>query len=1048
MAEIKGITIVIDGETTKLDKALREINKNAAAVGRELTSVSRLLKMSPGNTTLITQKQKMLSDAVSTTSKKLEDLKDAQKQLDAKGVDENSKEYRKLQREIAYTDTKLEALKKEQIAFTAENSKLGQMSQRYGELGDKMTTVGKKLSQTLSVAAGAGMALAVKSAVDYETAWTGVTKTVDGTRTQLAKIKQGILDLSQKTASSAVDIAAVAENAGQLGIKTKDILSFTKTMVMLGDTTNLSADEASSALAKFANVTGMSASKYKNLGSAIVALGNNFATTEADIVAMATRLASTGSLAGLSQPQILALAAAMSSVGVEAEAGGSAMSKLLKQIQLSTELGGKELSQFASVAGVSGNQFKKIFEKDAVKALGLFIDGLNDTERNGKSAIAILDEMGIKEVRLSNTILALANSNGLMTKAVNTSTKAWGENTALQAEAEKRYATTAAKLNQTKEAAREVGIMFGEVILPPLAKMAEGFKNLLGKLSQTNPALKAVVVVLTLMAAAIGPLLMALGSMARGLSVATGAWAKHTTAVSLGHAATIRATIATKAHTVAMKAANLVVKANPYILAAAAIAGLTAVIVTAILKTKSYTEAQKEAAAVRQQTIAAAQQEDGVTKNLYDRLVGLEGIQGKTVAQKAEMSAVVDALNHRVSGLNLKYDEEKDKLDKTTKAIYEQITAMHAKALAAAYEKTLTQAYKEQAERQQKLADAKKNLLMYEQKLAEAQRTGADTETWRKRIKASEKSINDLTTGVKNGEKELKNLSSTVGSFKTFEQLTIQAKEAGIKIPRGLRDGVLSGKYEVPTSLGEIEALNNKKYADLVAKAKQTGIKIPKNIKDGLASGKMSVAEATASLSKAITDKTSKAKDKTKKHGQQAGGAFSKGINDKRDDARKSGGNLVIGLWNGIHDKTDWIIGKIKGFGSTLLKKLKNVFKEHSPSKATELIGERLSLGLGIGIKKGSGYAIKKALELANGVMGAMAVTVPQAQIQTAKAGAILSTPNQSIGDDVASAVGTTLALAGTGGTQQINITVELGGTKVGEKIVKLYDQTKRAVGK
>ena len=1047
MAEIKGITIVIDGETTKLDKALRDINKNAAAVGRELTSVSRLLKMSPGNTTLITQKQKMLSDAVSTTSKKLEDLKDAQKQLDAKGVDENSKEYRKLQREIAYTDTKLEALKKEQIAFTAENSKLGQMSQKYKDIGDKMTTVGKKLSQTLSVAAGAGMALAVKSAVDYETAWTGVTKTVDGTKPQLDKIKQGILDLSQKTASSAVDIAAVAENAGQLGIKTKDILSFTKTMVMLGDTTNLSADEASSALAKFANVTGMSANKYKNLGSAIVDLGNNFATTEADIVAMSTRLASTGSLAGLSQPQILALAAAMSSVGIEAEAGGSAMSKLLKQIQLSTELGGKKLSQFASVAGVSGNQFKKIFEKDAVRALGLFIDGLNDTDRNGKSAIAILDEMGIKEVRLSNTILALANSNGLMTKAVDTSTKAWGENTALQTEAEKRYATTAAKLNQTKEAAREVGIMFGEVVLPPLAKMAEGFKNLLGKLSKTNPALKTVVVVLTLMAAAIGPLLMALGSMARGLSVATGAWAKHTTAVSLGHAATIRATIATKAHTVAMKAANLVVKANPYILAAAAIAGLTAVIVTAISKTKSYTEAQKEAAAARQQTIAAAQQEDGVTKNLYDRLVGLEGIQGKTVAQKAEMSAVVDALNHRVSGLNLKYDEEKDKLDKTTKAIYEQITAMHAKALAAAYEKTLTQAYKEQAERQQKLADAKKNLLMYEQKLAEAQRTGADTETWRKRIKASEKSINDLTTGVKNGEKELKNLSSTVGSFKTFEQLTIQAKEAGIKIPRGLRDGVLSGKYEVPTSLGEIEALNNKKYANLVAKAKQTGIKIPKNIKDGLASGKMSVAEATASLSKAITDKTSKAKDKTKKHGQQAGGAFAKGINDKRDDARKSGGNLVIGLWNGIHDKIDWIIGKIKGFGSTLLKKLKNVFKEHSPSKATAEIGRYLTEGLGLGIEDAGKFAIKKALGVAGSVVDAMAVSVPAAQIQAAKAGSILSRPQPSIGDDVASAVGTTLAMAGSS-PQQINITVELGGTKVGEKIVKLYDTTKRAVGK
>ena len=161
------------------------------------------------------------------------------------------------------------------------------------------------------------------------------------------------MDLSKTTSSSATDISAVAEAAGQLGIKTPNVMKFTETMVKLGDTTNLSATEAASALAKFANITGTSADNYDRLGSVIVDLGNNFATTESDIVAMATRLASTGSLAGLSEPQIMALSAAMSSVGIEAEAGGSAMSKLIKQMQVSVETGSGQLQNFASVAGMT-----------------------------------------------------------------------------------------------------------------------------------------------------------------------------------------------------------------------------------------------------------------------------------------------------------------------------------------------------------------------------------------------------------------------------------------------------------------------------------------------------------------------------------------------------------------------------------------------------------------------------------------------------------------------------------------------------------------------
>jgi len=144
----------------------------------------------------------------------------------------------------------------------------------------------------------------------------------------------------------------------------------------------------------------------------------------------------------------LALATAMSSVGIEAEAGGTAMSKLLKQLQVAVETGAG-LEDFAKIAGMTGKQFQKAFKEDAAKALSAFITGLKDTKRNGKSAISVLDDMGIKDVRLSNTILALSNSSDLMNDAIDTANKAWKENTALSNEANKRYGTLKSQIEVT-----------------------------------------------------------------------------------------------------------------------------------------------------------------------------------------------------------------------------------------------------------------------------------------------------------------------------------------------------------------------------------------------------------------------------------------------------------------------------------------------------------------------------------------------------------------------------------------------------------------------
>ncbi len=339
---------------------------------------------------------------------------------------------------------------------------------------DRMEDAGKEAFKEITIAATAAatattavVAASISAGQEFESAFAGVRKTTEATAAEYEDLRNGILAMSERLPASASQIAEVAEAAGQLGIKKENLLDFTQVMIDLGESTNMTSTDAASALAKFANITNMSADNYSNLGSVIVDLGNNFATTESDIVSMATRLAASGELAGLSKAEIMALAAAMSSVGLESEAGGSAMSKLLKDIQVATEIGGESLQKYASVAGMTGEEFKKAFGESAISATGAFISGLNDTERNGKSAIAILDDMNLTEVRLSNTILSLANANGVMTDAITTANRAWEENMALTNEASQRYATAESQVEMLKNKVTNVGIGIYDDIREP-----------------------------------------------------------------------------------------------------------------------------------------------------------------------------------------------------------------------------------------------------------------------------------------------------------------------------------------------------------------------------------------------------------------------------------------------------------------------------------------------------------------------------------------------------------------------------------------------------
>lgn len=353
-----------------------------------------------------------------------------------------------------------------------------------------------KLS-TGAVVAGAaitaGLGFAVKAAMEWESAWAGVLKTVDASPAQFEQLEGQLKELARTLPASAEEIANVAENAGQLGVKATDISTFTKTMISLGEATNLTADEASTAIAQIANVMGTGGQDIERFGAALVALGNDGASTEKDIVMMAQRIAASGKLVGLSETDVLAYSSALASVGIEAEAGGTAISQSFTQIGDAVDKGGQKLVTIARTAGMTADQFKAAFEQDAAGAMQKFIVGLAAVEEQGGSASRVLDGLGMSGIRQKNALLSLATSGDLLSNSLKTASSAWSENTALANEAARRYETTESRMKMAANTATQAAASIGEALLPALAGLASGVATVTGAFTSLPGPLKAVI---------------------------------------------------------------------------------------------------------------------------------------------------------------------------------------------------------------------------------------------------------------------------------------------------------------------------------------------------------------------------------------------------------------------------------------------------------------------------------------------------------------------------------------------------------------------------
>lgn len=525
---------------------------------------------------------------------------------------------------------------------------------------------------------------AVQASREFESAMAGVAKTTNLSGSDLADMGESIKGMSLDIPLTTTELAKIGEVAGQLGVANKDLLSFTEVMANLGVATNLTSEEAATMLAQFAAITGMDTSQYSNLGAAIVDLGNNFATNEQRIVEMSQSIAAAATNAGIAESDMLALSTAVTSLGIETQAGGTSMSKLIMDMQTAVETG-KGLNDWAKAAGMSATEFAALWGQDATAAIQAFIKGLSSVE--GGSTV-MLDTLGITEtrmVRMINSLMNAESASGTLTNALKTSKTAWAENTALVKEAETRYATTESKIKLFNNSVNNLGIAVGDELTPALGNLAEVGQDVAEwatEVVKANPEL--VKFVAALVAASVAFVGMA------GAAVLT---------------------------TKAVQALSAAMTANPWTIWASAIAAVVAALITLVAtseetdaKLKAISESTKETAKTYEDLVASIESENDTVVGLISTLSLLSEKENKTASDKKAILDIIDQLNEKIPELGLAFNETTQTINKTIDSVLELARAQYEAAQKEAETKRLTDLYTERYTLTDKITEAEKRL--------------------------------------------------------------------------------------------------------------------------------------------------------------------------------------------------------------------------------------------------------------------------------------------------------------------------------------------------
>lgn len=519
---IKGITVEIGGDTTGLDKALKSVNTSIRSTQSALKDVNRLLKLDPSNTELLSQKQRLLKDAIAATKEKLDSLKVAQEQAkqQLESGELGQDKYDALQREIVETEEELRRLQQEAATTNTALSKIDVAGQKMEAVGNSIAGAGKKMMGVTTVIGGVGVA-AVKTAADFDSAMSQVAAVSGATGKDFDALRNKAREMGAKTKFSATEAAEAMNYMAMAGWKTEDMLSGIEGIMNLaaasGEDLATTSDIVTDALTAF----GLSAKDSGHFADILAAASSNANTNVSMMGETFKYCAPIAGALGFSAEDTAEAIGLMANAGIKSSQAGTALRTIMNNLAGDVKISGKAIGDVTIATTNADGSMRDLSDilADCRSAFG----SLTESEKAqaaeslvGKNAMSgFLALMNASEGDIEKLSSAIENCDGSAEKmAMTMQDNLTGQITIL------------------KSQLQELAISFGDILMPAIRSIVSKLQGFVDKLNGMDEGTKRTVVTIALLVASIGPLLIIIGTVISKIGVAMQGFVKLANGIS------------------------------------------------------------------------------------------------------------------------------------------------------------------------------------------------------------------------------------------------------------------------------------------------------------------------------------------------------------------------------------------------------------------------------------------------------------------------------------------------------------------------------------
>lgn len=849
-SKIRGITIELSADASGVLKSVEEVNKKIKSTSSQMKDVDKLLKMDPSNMSLLTQKTELLQKQIGNTKTKLEELKKAQADMDANGVDKNSEQYQALQREIIATEQELKQLERTAGSGSAALAKISAVT---GQIGDKMENAGKKLSVVSAGIVALGAA-ALKSFNEVDEGADIVIKETGATGEAAEELEQSYKNVAKNIVADWTDIGnAVGYVSTRFGATGEDLEDLSETFLKFANINDMDVTSAVEGVDKALKTFNVSSDQAENVMGLLSKTSQDTGISMDTLLSLLQSSGATLKEMGLDIDDAVTLMGNFEAAGLESSEMLSKLQKAAayyneKGLDMSEGLSDliRRLQDSATEADATAEAYSIFGKKGGLAFITAAKEGkisLDDLGTSLEDYASVVDET--YEATLDGTDkMALAWQNMQLGLA-------------------------------------DLGEAIGNTLAPIMDKVTTAIQKVVDWFENLDDDTKELIVTIGLIVAAVGPLLVVGGKVMKGISSITGALSSMGS-ISFGPIGiAITAITALSAAGVALFNGwkNAYQDASPFTQALDEIAEKNDALTQSIANTKQSYE----------DTVTASEASADAAGVLWQKIQDLTAAYNGSAEQQAIINGLVSEMNELVPGLALSWDSVTNSLSLTTDEVYNYIEAMKAQAQVAALSDMYTQSLKDQYEAQKNVKESAQILK------GVMDRYGVSIEEITKMIADGNISYVEayqfLTQhGIKLTEIQgyTEELCGALNEYLQARQNQADVDENVAWVEGQLGEAMVNAAQQAKDSADTVVAAADQinegvDFTPAEETAQAAGENIPAEMAAGIESGTGDVAAATEVMADTVTDGLSGLPADTNKAGEDAGSNLDSGFDSYSD---------------------------------------------------------------------------------------------------------------------------------------------------------------------